>query len=158
MPSLFTTIPNASVDKTKLVALGQQISASCGSFTHNSSSATVDVPNLTVSITTTGRPVFMMIISDGLGSTTNVQAFRNNAGQNVEIHWVRDGSSIARGQFGGNFAGATQFISAFGSGFFSFIDTPVAGTYTYKIQARYTAITDSPSFTFSGLRIVVFEL
>jgi hypothetical protein len=52
------------VNQAKRANLGQQISASCGTF-NTTSSANVDIPNLAVTITTTGRPVYVGIQPDG---------------------------------------------------------------------------------------------
>jgi hypothetical protein len=61
-------ILDANVTKPKLAALGQQISSSCGAFS-TTSIIPVGVTNLTVSLTTTGRPIMIMLISDAAGGT-----------------------------------------------------------------------------------------
>lgn len=61
------------VTQAKRAALGQQVSSSCGSYSR--SLATFgNVTNLSVSITTTGRPVFVgMIPAGGEGSATQLR-------------------------------------------------------------------------------------
>lgn len=63
-----SAITDGNVTVGKLAALNKQISASSGSFTTTSLSA-VNVTNLSVTITTTGGPVFLGLIPDG--DTTN---------------------------------------------------------------------------------------
>lgn len=83
-------LANASVTKPKLAALGQQISSGSGSFTTTSNSY-VNVSNLSVTITTTGRPV-MLFLQPDLGTVASFGASANVAGGLVfgQYKFVRD--------------------------------------------------------------------
>lgn len=60
-------ITDANVTKAKLAALGQQVSSSCGTFSGSATSYTA-ITNLTVTITLTGRPVFIGLVPDAAGT------------------------------------------------------------------------------------------
>jgi hypothetical protein len=116
----------------QLKAAGLQVSASCGNFSTTSTSL-VNVTNLTVTITTLGRPVRIWLQDDG---TANSSYFA--------VSGVNNSMTIAL------FRGVTQLTSTLAIvstanllsaplSSFSYIETPAAGTYTYKIQASGTA-------------------
>jgi hypothetical protein len=65
--STATQITNA-----QLPALNYAVSSSCGNFSHNG--GFTDVTNLSVTITTAGRPVFVGLIDDGTGNGSNFGA------------------------------------------------------------------------------------
>jgi hypothetical protein len=99
------------------------VSSSSGSFSTGSSTF-VDVTNLTVTITTRGRPVLLFLISDGpsVGYTENTST---NTG---ELRFLKDGSQICD----------TFIQNAKGSNSYFYADLPTAGSHTYKIQAKTT--------------------
>lgn len=119
-------IADGAVTQAKRAALGQQISSSSGTFTTTGTSY-VDATNLSVTITTTGRPVFVGIIGDP--ETANRTYFF--AGSNVQpsIKILRNGSQIYSTTYYSE--SSTAQISTVG--IFT-IDAPSAGTYTYKVQ------------------------
>ena len=57
-----------ALTRSSLPAVGQQVSSACGSFT-TISATPVDVTNLTVTITTTGRPVLLMVEAGTTGGS-----------------------------------------------------------------------------------------
>lgn len=124
-------IADGAVTPAKLAALGQQISSSSGSFSTTSTSY-VDVTNLSVSITTTGRPVFIGIIADTtaayLGSS-NTSGGTN--GSSFKI--VRGSTDIMISSLRSDNSSATS-ISRVPPSSVWHIDTPSSGTYTYKVQ------------------------
>lgn len=138
---------NQGISRSNQVAVGQQISSSCGSFSTTSTTA-VDVTNLTVTITTSGRPVFI-----GLQAT--------NSGGNIQIASTISGGSTCQATF--QFLRATSAISVipltnifpantepvmqYTPGSFWFLDTPSAGTYTYKFQCFRTLINQQINVT-----------
>jgi len=61
-------IGDSQVTDAKRAALNYQISSSCGTFS-DSSAGWVDVTNLTVTITTVGRPVMLLCQSDGTSNS-----------------------------------------------------------------------------------------
>jgi|SRR6478752_8940522 len=128
--SLATT--NNAIFKTNssgvsfLAAAGIQTSSSCGNFT-TSSVTYVDVTNLTVTITTTGRPVMIWLQPDGTANASYVTCTAATGGSQFAL-----------------FRGASQLTDTFLTGpqdtaapsAFWYIDSQTAATYTYKIQAK----------------------
>lgn len=150
-------IADANVTRAKLEALGQQLSDSSTNFTSGSSSAT-DITNLSVSITTTGRPVFMGLVSDGSGNVSNL-LITPTAGTTVVrsfYTFVRSGTTIAENEVGrvDNSSGSAQSIRVPVSSL-SHIDVVAAGTYTYKVQVRCAADT---GVGVNYAKLIVFEM
>ena len=147
-----TQLAALNVTRPKLAAVGQQISSSSGTFSTTSGSAT-DVTNLSVSITTTGRPVMLMIqpvnAVDFGGYLINRVAAGTIARANIII--ARDGVAILKTQLGYD-NGALTLIIPSGQ---TFLDTPAAGTYTYKVQAQI--VTDG-DITVARCVLVAYEL
>lgn len=112
---------------TTVAAGGIAVSASCGFFLTNTSSA---ITNLSVTITTTGRPVVICFRDDGLGG---VARFGSVGAGNVQSRWVlkSNGAQICN-QAVTNGNGGTIYLPP---NAFSFIDLPAAGTYTYEAFA-----------------------
>jgi hypothetical protein len=126
-----------SVTRAKLESVGQQISASCGAYS-TSSASYVDVSNLTVTITTTGRPVYLALQSDGSGNNARMTASPGL----FTYRFMRDATEVS--QHGIFNAGAIM----------AHIDTPAAGTYVYKLQAKST----SGSGGIEYYKLIAFEL
>lgn len=128
-------LANNSVTQAKRAALGQQVSSSCGNFTATGTTPT-DVTNLSVSITTTGRPIYIGIQADGTTNTANFQATINTGVSAIgNVNILRATTVIAGSQIGVGFAGANQVSSVTVPASISFIDIQSAGTYIYKVQA-----------------------
>lgn len=118
---------------TTVGAGGVAISNSSGAVSVSSTSYS-NVTNLAITITTTGRPVFLAIISDGStdGSSHGLN-FDVNNGDGLKVRYTRDGSPISYGLlFSGSGTGIPEISGPFN---FIFVDTPTAGTYTYRLQA-----------------------
>lgn len=122
---------------------GVAISSSSGSFVVPN--AQTAVTNLSVTITTSGRPVQLMIQPDG--STLNVSEF--SASPTIVLYFLR-GSTVIGQTFFEN--GSSIAISY--PGFANFVDTPAAGTYTYSIQASNGANNSRIKF----VSLVAYEL
>jgi hypothetical protein len=130
-------------DTLQLAAVGQQISSSSGSIT-TTSAAYVDATNLTISITTTGRPVFVGLISDGSGTSGSIRATHNSNITLMKAEFAILKDSTIVGSYSlenlNTASGAFDTITVPSSCVW-FIDTPIAGTYTYKLQYRATSPT-----------------
>jgi hypothetical protein len=149
-------IDDLAVTQGKRAALGQQLSASCGSFSTTSGSAT-DVTNLSVTITTTGRPVFVGVFPDGagfdgvMGATLSVNAIRVNA----RFYFKRDATLIAQTTIMSNGASGDIEIDIPSSNFW-IIDVPAAGTYTYKMQAQILSANTTAWVRYT--KLIAYEL
>lgn len=130
-----------AVTRPKLAAVNQQISPSSGSFTTNSTTFT-GVTNLAVTITTSGRPVMLMLQSDGGGVGSSTQ-WSVSANHQSFIQILRGATVIANYIFQNTGLSIIAPPAAF-------LDTPAAGTYTYDIQMK----SDSAG-AFCGLEFAV---
>lgn len=157
------TIQDGAVTQAKRAALGQQISASSGSFSLNgfpSGTTPTDVTNLSVTITTTGRPVFVGMIP---GSSSAASVAHTWASLLTSTAWRiifdRSGTTIANHYFGvttSTGSGGSIHIADYACSAFNIVDVPSAGTYTYKVQMASTAT----SFTgyVTNCKLIAYEL
>lgn len=148
-------ILDANVTRAKLASVGQQISSSSGLFT-TSSASLVDVTNLSITITTTGRPVMLLlqptasnlpkpelsVIWSGGGGRVQMAVFRD-ATQISIFQNVRETDSVPN-------SALLQNITFPGV----FLDAPAAGTYVYKVQA----LVDAGTLAVTEMKLVGYEL
>jgi hypothetical protein len=137
---------------TTVGAGGIAISSSSGDYTLTASLASV--PNLSVTITTVGRPVRIFLISGTTSTATTSSAFLNcdNGGAgacHMNIAFLRDGVVKGASTFGWGSTGALYV------GPMEFIDTPSTGTYTYTVQAVRTS---SGGGIIRSVKLVAYEL
>jgi hypothetical protein len=118
-------VANNAITRPLLAAVGQQISSSSGAFS-TSSVSPVNVTNLSVSITTTGRPV-MLIIQPFLATGSSGMS---GATQACGMSILRAGSPVTSWEIQASTASIPSV---------SFLDTPGAGTYTYQVQGQVTS-------------------
>jgi hypothetical protein len=142
-------IADGAVTPAKRSALGQQISSSSGAFDNNSGSY-ADVTNLSVSITTTGRPVFLCLIPDGSTNPADIDT-STAGGAQLTLRYMRGSTDIAYFSPINNTAG-TPYSGAS----LVFIDPVAAGTYTYKLQNKGATAGDSCRVRY--MKLVAFEL
>lgn len=148
-------IDDAAVTQSKRAALGQQTSTSSGTFS-TASTSLVDVTNLSVSITTTGRPVFIGLISDGVGSTGYVVSdTTSGTGTSSNFCILRGAAVISTHSVGLNGAAATRHAAFVPPGGVWTIDVPAAGTYTYKVQAKCISADTAGAFY---CKLIAYEL
>jgi hypothetical protein len=112
---------------------GIAFSLSSGSSS-NTTSTFADVANLSVTITTTGRPVMLMVQPTAASASLSCNAATNEA--TCEFQMLRNGSVIGGNKMR-NFVGASTSNSPqFPTGMMNMVDTPAAGTYTYRVQQK----------------------
>jgi hypothetical protein len=135
-------IINANVTRAKLAAVGEQISSNSGTFTTTNAVAT-DVTNLTVTITTTGRPVMLML----LGGTLRITGTSGTEWATVGL--IRDVvNTVTSYTFGLNdIRVPASSVNA--------VDVIAAGTYTYKVTLQ--TILSCPASVISA-RLLAYEL
>ncbi len=134
------------VAKADHAPLGQAISASCGNF--STTGHMVDVTNLSVTLTTTGRPVEIFLQPDGTDHNTCAAIGGNTfTPTQLGLAILRDGVEIAN----------YQFQALVGPSAVRFLDVGAgAGEHTYKIQAQVYTGTGSVYVQYS--KLVVVEL
>lgn len=139
------------------------LSNSSGSYS-NTTTSFIDITNLSVTITTTGRPVKVELVPDGtvessptITTTTGVRCLSDNAlGVSVFV-LERNSSDVGqcliehRDNTG---SGSNSIILP--PNLISFIDTPSAGTHTYLVKARNTGLGDSTVVI--DVKLLVYEL
>lgn len=113
---------------------GYATSSSSGSFSTTSISPTV-IPGLSVTLTTTGRPVMVGLIHDGTDALfTNSEVIVSGSGgaalAYVYFFNATTATAISQSQYGRGDVGTFSVPSSS----FWIIDTPIAGTYTYNAQ------------------------
>lgn len=139
-------IADGAVTNVKLAPLGQQFGTSSGSTSTGTSF--VDVAG-DVTITTTGRPVFLSLQQD---TTTTTGAYLQSNNTLCEMTFYVDTVEFASMAFGVGGSGSTARFAPSG---FSIIDTfTTAGSHTYKIQVR--AVTGSVEW--NNIRIIAYEI
>lgn len=138
-----TQLANSSVTPAKQTT-NRIVSSSSGAFTTTSASL-VDVTNLSCSITSVGKEVYITAIPDGSGggNISDMAAQYSAVGTEgvAGMQWavIRDSTEIARGEFFGYVkAGVVTSVPCPLSAI-TVQDAPGAGTFTYKIQVRQTA-------------------
>lgn len=135
---------------------GVAISASSGASVSTTSGTYSDINNLSVTITTSGRPVMLMVIPGDTANAPTIGGADASTSYNVSYRWRRDSTTVAvispililTG------SGTTNMINYDGPARFTTIDTPTAGTYTYKLQFAATSSTAHASYC----KIVAYEL
>lgn len=133
--------PTAQITRPNLPTVGQQTSASSGAFTTTYTAGSfVNVTNGSVTITTTGRPVMIGVISAGLGTGSPsaigcAQGTPSITQCLAYFNIQRDGSTdVATWEvLLGDTAGNLELLVP--PGHFH-LDTPAAGTHTYVFQAK----------------------
>lgn len=136
-----------NVTRPKLEALGQQISASSGSFT-GSAGARTGVTNLSVVLTTSGRPVRLELIGDyfgGVGVSSAVQ---------IQFGFNRDATALSASTVINSSPTGTVTIGVPASSL-AFLDVVGAGTYTYTCV--YQVISTGTTANVTNCQLVAYE-
>lgn len=154
MQSPATAGPNwvSQITRANLPTVGPQISAASGSFS-TTSTTQVNVTNLTITIVTTGRPVYLFCKPDS--STHSDSQFGSGGnGQKCIIGLKIDGSQAIDNM---TMTGAQANNGmAIPPGVFQYLDTaPAAGSHTYQITIAGTG--GSSAFA-SNMVLVGWEL
>jgi len=155
-----SNIANATINKTKLTALGQQVSSNCGAYSVNgpatSGSTSNLITNLQVTITTTGRPVMIMLLP---GNQASLQAsIGSSAGATIGLQLQNGSGDLAYWELNPQFnygGSSTGFSVQYAPNFF-YVDTSApAGSNTYTMYAL-TGVQTTLKLYFCTL--IAFEL
>lgn len=151
-----TQIANATITRTQEAAVGQQVSTSSGTFSTTSTSA-VDVTNLSISITTTGRPVYISLVADGSGDA--MIKFANTsatATATATVHILRGVTVVASYLIGSGVSGGFNSNTTIPSSAVHMLEVPAAATYTYKVQVLVSGA--STTINVNNSKLFVYEL
>lgn len=117
-----------NVTKPKLAALGQSVSADCGSF--NAPGSATQITNFSISLTTTGRPVWVGFISSNGATPADITV----TGGTLIVTLLRDAVNIAPYRL----ISAAQ--NAVPASCINFVDVGAsAATHTYSATAQFIA-------------------
>lgn len=157
--SVPVTLPAGTVTKAQQAAVGQQLSASSGPNDVFGTTTPTDVTNLSVTITTSGRPVVIELVPDGSTTTSALLFVSSNFAQSP---WVRADFYVCRGA---TIVGRTVLAVGPTDGVYTLyappgalrvIDVPAAGTYTYKVQVAPFAASIHAGAVYS--KLLAYEL
>jgi hypothetical protein len=155
-----TNIQNGAVTAAKKAALGQVVSASSGTNSSGVTAGYQDIPNLSLVLTTTGRPVYIAIIS-GSTSGSSFYIFRSGSDpglSNSLIGFVRNGTMIVSHSYHSvtsfETVGPAEYSTTTSIPYPFYIDMPVAGTYTYKAQVYV----NTGAINVTDVKLIAFEL
>lgn len=145
----------ATMNWVQTRSAGQQVSTDSGAFT-TASTTYVDVTNLSITITTRGRPVMLMLQSVGSASSVGyvtVVTTGGGGGGYAQIAFLRDSTVIGSVDLGSSNVATTNYFSLP----IAYLDpSPTAASHTYKVQAKVT--TGTPSVTIGNCVLVAYEL
>lgn len=138
---------------TSVSAGGVAISAAVTSYTNATTSYT-DVASVT--ITTSGRPVQIMLVSDGTGSDANISASKNSTTTTGGIFKIlRDASTVYNSKIlQAGASGNLQIMVPPGA--IAHVDAVGAGTYVYKLQAA--GLNSGDTVAIGLVKLVAYEL
>lgn len=145
-------IVNGAVTNPKLAALGQQEGAAQGNNSNNTTSYVDMVPSVT--ITTTGRPVYISLAYDNTITTTSYIDCINGGGV---FKVARDGTTILQQNFGAAKGTPTGLDDYQSIGSFNVIDVGASAAshvYTFQVKAIQSGVT----IQWQGLHSLAFEL
>lgn len=174
---------NGYVTQAQRSALGQQLSSSCSSFS-TASATDVAVTNLSVNITTTGRPVTVALVPDGTASDSGIEVTGTGFGAYAtygigNISFWRSATASAVGPSGtgvakflnqtftcevasvltlsGGITGtaANQTLYQVPASSFITFDVPSAGSYCYSVTGRVFNAADT--LKIPNLKLIAFE-
>lgn len=133
-----------AVTRPKQAAVGEQRSASSGGLS-SSSASYIDVGSVT--ITTTGRPVCIGLFADDTAANAYIQG--GAGGVVLSLKVIRGATDLGVGlQSGaGNNAEPPGVLK---------VDTPAAGTYTYKVQMKSSS--GGVAVTVNNCIVVAWEM
>jgi hypothetical protein len=118
---------------------GVAVSSGCGAFTSSSASYT-DVTNLTVTIKTSGRPVFVGLVSDPTDNNTLGIQGVSVTQASARVKLLRGTTTIAIYTVESANTAASATINLFvPASSVHAIDAVSAGTYVYKVQVQKVA-------------------
>lgn len=147
-------IADLNVTRPKLVAVGQQVSSSSGTFV--TSSGNYDpVTNLTCTITTTGRPVVVKVIPDGSSETPYYLLSANTFTASAVARIKRDSTVIAHFPRSISSSATGNLSSAEPTTIVNTMDVPASGTYTYTVEIKLISGT---GVNFNDSKLFVYEL
>lgn len=133
-----------------------EISNSCGAFTTTSSSA-VDITNLSVSFTVGSDDSYVEIglIGDGSGNPSYIGGQNTSNDNDVEVRYLilRDSTVLTEETIRSQFEGTSTGRLRVPCKSLGILESPGAGTYTYKIQCYRQSPNTEVTATYTKLYV-----
>lgn len=143
---------------TTVAAGGVAFSTTCGNFATNNTSAT-DVTNLTITITTSGRPVYVGLQPDGTAAVGELLITSTSDTVSAVAVLVRAATTIHKSHLTAIIGGGNTINNiSVPPGAVWTIDAVAAGTYTYKVQTLIDDSSGTVSIGFQNIKLVAYEL
>lgn len=142
---------------TTVGAGGVAISASCGAF--GTTGNAISVTNLSVTITTTGRPIFVGLQQDGSGTASSIACAGDGFGNVCSATFsIFNGLSIIANHLleVGGVSGTSQL--ALPSSVLSVLDIQSAGTYTYVVKISSSGGGHATTAFVQFAKLVAYEI
>lgn len=154
-------ITPATTPQKALSVQSETVSSSCGVLTLITSSTFVDVTNLSVSITSTGRPIHVYLKNTNSTGSNYIGIDNQSGGVGTNafgaIRLLRDGSEVFQTKIGfSRPSGFAEEVFYGGPTILNYLDPQAAGTYTYKVQAKIIG-TVSPGLYCTELALAAYE-
>lgn len=145
---------------TTVGAGGVAISASSNGYSVTSSQT--QVTNLSVTITTTGRPVALMMIPDGTASAAQLSIVSGTSSQAasgiVDVQYRRGATTLVDFSYGANIPGTSGgFSNSIVPMPGTYIDVVAAGTYTYHVFAALSS-GNTTAGSIVNVKLLAYEL
>lgn len=149
-------VADSNVTKVKRAAAGQQVSVNASGTT--SSTSDTDVTDLNVTITTTGKSVMLYLTKDTTAAQAGLQAGSDVDGYST-FKLFRDATPVAAfrlGTFQSNNS-STNNTFQWPATAICYIDSPAAGTYTYKATMANTT-SSAVNVGLQNVKLVAYEI
>lgn len=143
-------LATGSITRAKLASVGLQASSAVTASAVVGSAA--DISGLTITITTSGRPVFV-----GLTHIAATDPGYLWANYGRMFMYLYRGTTLLAAPIVGVTQGLNSTIKVPASSVF-YLDTPTAGTYTYKIQAYLENLSPTVTGGFNNVKLIAYEL
>jgi len=146
-------ILDANVTWEKLEAFTGGISSPSGAFT-TTSTTDVDVTNMSVTFTSNGRPCVIAAICDDGTDLSFMGIGTSAANRSAFFSILKDGTTTI---------GTSEVLGISGETLRSgaatiYYDVPSSGSVTYKMQARVTSGSGSPTAYVNEMKLLVYEI
>lgn len=143
---------DGSVTGPKMATVNIVVSSSSGNYNSNDTTSSWNtVTNLSCSITTAGRPVWLMLISDGSGNATKIEGYSGTANY---LRILRSGTEVYQNEIQGS--GSGTFTYETGEVCLMHIDSSLSvGSYTYTVQVKSA---NNANVWVKYFKLVAFEM
>jgi hypothetical protein len=147
-------IADGAVTADKLADVNIKFTGSSGEYYITGDNTLAQITNLSTTITTTGRPVQLMLQSVATTIGAGDYGYLYTGGNGGEAHvFLMNGSATVMSQHYPDETGVVHRCTDF-----NYIDSPAAGTQTYSVKVTVRETVPPYAFAMGGCVLVVREL